>query len=150
MEIVPKTIDVYVVAGKEFLDREEAEQYEKELMDKLKYVYYVVSVHPDLTEGRGYQRTIIVAVEKSYNDNTLIHFLCQTYGKPLEFAQGVKPVDNWGYSKGKTFETLEGLKDFLETKRSQGIGDYRRLEVPDIYYVDTNGNAVEVVGGNKE
>lgn len=45
---------VYIAKdGKEFLDKEECEKYEKEFLDKVSY--FAIAYNFDLTEGRGFK-----------------------------------------------------------------------------------------------
>ena len=46
--------------GKEFLNKEECRKYEEEFLDKVSY--FAISYNFDLTEGRGFQSLVYVAV----------------------------------------------------------------------------------------
>lgn len=110
IETKTKEVTVYVVAGKEFLDKSEAEKYEKELEKELSYTFFTVNHSPDLTEGRGYYKTTVLAVPKNYAAQaTALQYCVDSLGKPLEFVMGVAPMPNWVISGGRKFETIESL-----------------------------------------
>lgn len=56
--------------GKEFLNKEECRKYEEEFLDKVSY--FAISYNFDLTEGRGFQSLVYVAVVPSRNDSAAV------------------------------------------------------------------------------
>lgn len=143
MEIKKKTVEVYEVGGKEFIDRKEAEEYEKQLKEVLDYSYYPVTHAPDLTEGRGYYKSMIVAVKPYHSGNVVIHYLCNTFGKPLEFVMGVAPIDNWIVGKKVKFDTISGLAKFMNKEVQEGIGDYRKQVKREVKVINNRGEEIE-------
>jgi hypothetical protein len=143
MEIEQKLITVYKVGDKEFVNKSEAEEYEKQLNDLLKYSYFPVTYSPDLTEGRGYYKKMIVAVENSYNRNTLLHYLVKTFGDPLEFVMGAAPIDNWIIGEERSFDSIEELKKFLDEKVICGIGDFKKQVKRKVVFINRNGQEIK-------
>ena len=68
-KIIQKT--VYLAKdGKEFLNKEECRKYEEEFLNKVSY--FAISYNFDLTEGRGFQSLVYVAVVPSRNDSAVV------------------------------------------------------------------------------
>ena len=143
MELKKKNIDVYIVEGKEFINKEEAVKYEEQINNELQYTYFTISHSPDLTEGRGYYKTSTIAVPKNYAENaTALKYCFDTFRTPLEFVMGCSPIANWILSEGKEFQTLKKLCEFKNSKVSEGIGDYRKSVDRQITYLNAKGNVV--------
>lgn len=143
MKEIKKEIIVYVVGDKEFVDKKQAEEYEKKLEKELSYTYYTVKHSPDTTEGRGYCKVDKIASPKYYSLETVMQFCVQEYGMPLAFVQGVSPIPNWIINKGDKFETLEELKKFKDCAVKDGFGDYSKLVKKDVKYLDEFGRIDE-------
>jgi hypothetical protein len=143
MEISKKTIDVYTVEGQEFLDKKQAEDYEKELQKELDYTYFTVMYAPDLTEGRGHERAMTLAVPGYIPQTTAMQYCFNHIGKPLEFAQGCSPIENWVLSVGKKFESRKDLQNFKDSNVHEGIGDYGRMVPRKITYLNDRGEPIE-------
>lgn len=132
MKEVMKEIKVYMVGNKEFLDKQEAQEYEGELMKALKRVYFTVSHSPDLTEGRCYYGQTVVAAPKGYVEyETVLQYCIDNFGSPLEFVMGISPVANYKISKGEQFETIEELGEFKEKNKA-------------IIYLNERGKEIEI------
>lgn len=144
MEVRNKKIEVYVVGGKEFLNKEEAKRYEEKLNQKLKYTYYIVSYKPDLNEGRGYYRKMIVVVDDQFVSNALLQFLVTELGRPVEMVYGVDPINNWLVSKPYKFNSIDELGKFLSKERTVGFGDFRKPKVLEVVYVNDRGERLNV------
>lgn len=143
MESKTKTVNVYIVEGKEFINELEAIEYENQLNKELEYTYFTISHSPDLTEGRGYYSTTTIAVPKNYAEKaTALQYCFNTFGKSLEFVMGCRPIDNWILHEGKSFKTLKELNQFKSSKVSKGIGDYRVSIDRKIVYLDNKGNVI--------
>lgn len=143
METRKKEVEVYVVGNKEFLDKEEAKAYERRLEEKLNYTFYNVSYSPDLTEGRGFSKSMKLAVKGNHPSNAIIQYLNDNIGKPVEGVMGVAPTNNWSYSKGFKFDNIDEMEKFIDEKGSFGIGDYRRREKTPIVYIDGFGRKIK-------
>lgn len=62
---------VYIARdGKEFLDKDECKKYEEEFLDKVSY--FAIAYNFDLTEGRGFQSLVYVAVVPSGYDSAVV------------------------------------------------------------------------------
>jgi hypothetical protein len=144
MEFKKKNIDVYIVEGKEFINKEEAVKYEEQINNELRYTYFTITHSPDLTEGRGYYKTSTIAVPKNYAEKaTALKYCFETFGTPLEFVQGCSPIANWILSESKSFKTLKELCEFKNSKVSEGIGDYRKSVNRQITYLNAKGNVID-------
>ena len=143
MKIKRKEIEVYVVDDREFTNKLEAKAYEDRLLEGLKYTYYRITYSPDLTEGRGYYKSMIVAVvrmsKKRNLPNELLQYLMNEIGKPIEMVMGVSPIDNWIISEPYDFDNLTSLNKFLNEKVVVGIGDYRKPIIPEVVRINERG-----------
>jgi|HigsolmetaAR206D_1030411.scaffolds.fasta_scaffold00003_16 hypothetical protein len=148
MKEVTKTVTVYMVGDKEFISKNEAEAYEKKLKKRLDFSYYRVRYKPDLTEGRGYYKAMIVATLGTRN--SVYQYLVKHVGDPLAFVMGVEPMDNWIVNDKKRFDDLEELDRFLSEKVSVGIGDYIHPIVPEVVYLDDSGKRIDPDTGKPE
>jgi len=145
MEVRTKNVDVYIVGDKEFLNKEEALRYEQQLNEKLKCTYYPVSYQPDLTEGRGYYKKMIVGVKGDYSpSNAIFQYLVDQVGKPIEMVMGVSPIDNWKVHEGKRFDDINELNEFLDQQVRTGVGDYGKYEKPKLIYINGEGKQVGI------
>lgn len=142
---------VYITAdGKEFLDKTEAEEYEKQLTEKLSYAYYTVLIGPDTTEGRGWYETLTLAVKKRYGYEKYIalQYLVDRFKRVLDSDIGGGTVPNFMITKEESFKTLEELGEFRKSTVNDGIGDYRRQIPREIIYLGTDKEKVfEVTDG---
>ena len=110
---ITKEIEIYTVAGKEFLDKQEAINYEEEINKELEYTFFIIEHHPDLNEGTGYFNKNVIAVPKNYAEYaTALQFCVNNFGKPLAAVQGVAPIPNWVMSAIKKFDNIEDLENF--------------------------------------
>jgi hypothetical protein len=144
METAKKEVQIFIVEGKEFLDKKDAEEYEKEIKKELGYTFFTISHDPDLTEGRGYYKNTVIAVSGNYAEEaTALKFCFDNYGTPLEFVMGVCPTPNWILGTGKRFNTIKELEEFKKQKISEGIGDYRKQIEKQIIYIDSKGKPIK-------
>ena len=143
MQEITKEVKVYMVGNKEFLNKKEAEKYEEELKKDLNYVFFTIRHNPDLTEGRGYYKTTVIAVAKNYAEHaTALKYCFEKFGSPLAFIMGCSPMANWDIVKSEKFETLEDLNMFKEAKVYDGIGDYVKLVDKEIIYINSKGEVI--------
>lgn len=134
-----KSMKVYQVGEKEFTSQQEAEAHLEDIKKELRLTYYVVAHSPDLTEGRGYQRTSKIAVDGSYhNRESLMHYLANTFGQPLAFVQGVQSTKNYSISSCEKFKTLSELNNFKTKAIYGGLGN--KDKVGEIIYVNSHGD----------
>jgi hypothetical protein len=148
MEKSKKEVQVFTVGTKEFFTEAEAELYELELKERLLYTYYRITHSPDLTEGRGYYSTMVVAVKAGWVKNALTHYLCNKLGQPVVKVMGYSPMDNWLTSAGEKFTDMEELEKFLNHQILNGIGDYRKKETPKVVYINDEGTEVSTSFSN--
>lgn len=143
MEIKKKELDVYLVEGKEFFNKSDAEEYEKQLKKELDYTYYTITHTPDLTEGRGYYKQTVIAVPDNYAQKaTALKYCFDILGKPLVFVQGCCPTPNWILGDAIKFDSISKLNKFKQQKVSEGIGDYRKMVEKKIIYLDSKGEII--------
>lgn len=147
MEMHKKELEVYIVGGEEFTSKVEAEKYEKELQDKMSRTYYRVMCTPDLTEGRGYFNSVVIAVQERGVSNAVLQFLIDNLGDPVSKVQGVSPINTWSVSKGFRFDNTEDLFKFLDTEVTSGLGDYKTRKVPNVIYIKDSGMKEEWCDG---
>lgn len=140
MQKLTKTVEVYVaVDGKEFVDEAEAIAHEEAIIalrrrrDNIKYFELVYN--PDLTEGRGYTKSLNIAVEP---DNFIgyqyyVDQILRALTKPVAYVQGVSPIA--GYACVEVSEEF-----YLSDDNYTPVGDYK-------YYNDrlflSNGAEIE-------
>jgi len=106
--------------GKIFESRQECEKYEADISARAKRTtYWRVTHRPDLTEGRGYYKaTLLEVYGPEYDAGVWVMDWCtRKIGRPLAFAQGVAPMDNW---KMKQINREQYLKDGQHTR----VGDH--------------------------
>lgn len=144
MKTIKKEVEIYVVDGKKFLDKEQAKSYNDKLNEQLKYVYYNVAYSPDLTEGRGFYKKTTLAIMEDYPaDAIALQYCVKTFGNPLEFVMGVSPMANWVLTKIGKFDTLNELTKMLKQEVSIGIGSYRKKSKRQVIYVNKFGKEVK-------
>ena len=93
--------DIFIAEdGKEFLSEEKAKEYEREFLQRKKNMrYYRVSHSPDLTEGRGFHKSFLVAVEKGQGHQLYVELYCERYiGSRISWVMGVAATANWSIS----------------------------------------------------
>lgn len=94
------TQTVYITDdGKKFFSKEEAEKHEQTLQNTTLWRVYH---EPDLTEGRGWQRTTYLLVEygNTYQlllDELVVDFCYRHFGRPVAFVMGCNhcPTEAW-------------------------------------------------------
>lgn len=60
-----RQVEVFIVNGREFRDEESAKEYEEMLEIYRDVSFFEIHHEPDLAEGRGFQRSTVVAVDPS-------------------------------------------------------------------------------------
>jgi hypothetical protein len=119
-----KTSTIYIADDNtEFTTEKDCIAYEEQIEKRKKFTtYWNIVFSPDLTEGRGYYGSVHVEFynEAFYwiNSRSWIEDWCfQTYGKRIDYVQGVSPMENW-----KVYDiTREG---YLNESFTQ-VGDYK-------------------------
>lgn len=101
--------------GKEFLDKEECEKYEKEFLDRIKYfsIYY----NFDYNEGRGFQSIVHVAVIPSRYDEARViaeKYAIDVLNNGVFAGQGCQ-----GYDLQKTYSLHSSTKETFE--KNEGV-----------------------------
>lgn len=109
-KIIKKTI--YIANdGKEFLDKEKCEKYEKEFLDKIKY--FRIFYNFDYTEGRGFETVIYLAVIPSGYDSAEViaeKYAIDVLNNGVFADQGCQ-----GYGLQKTYSLKQITKDVYDT-----------------------------------
>ena len=134
-----KTVETFNVDGKEFDSKEKAEKYIEETKRKLGMEYYVVSVNPDLTEGRGYYDKIIIIAQKYTGINAVFQYLLNKYGNPISLVQGVSPMKTYVIQEALTFESKEDMELYFNTKHLVGVGDYTENKYLSAVFISNEG-----------
>lgn len=110
---------VYIAKdGKEFLDKEECEKYEKEFLDRIKYfsIYY----NFDYNEGRGFQSVAHVAVIPSRYDKAGViaeKYAIDVLNDGVFAGQGCQ-----GYDLQKTYSLHSSTKETFENNEGVNWG----------------------------
>lgn len=85
--------------GKPFTNKAEAEKHEAAILERAERMsYWTVAHGPDLTEGRGMQCLTVLEVYTPDFPDTFLwveDFCYRTYGRRIQFVQGVSPVPGW-------------------------------------------------------
>lgn len=106
--------------GTLFETERECEQYEVKLKEREKLTtYWCVVTSPDLTEGRGWYKRILVelyGVRKEYAQLYMQDWCHRTQGRPISFVQGVAPMSRWMLSLVD--------RDVYRRARPIAVGDY--------------------------
>lgn len=113
-------VEYFVVGKHEFKTEKEAEKFIKTAKEKLSMTYFNITFYPDLTEGRGHYKEMIIATNSELGVNLVYDFLSKSIGNAVAWVQGVSPIPNYYVSEGKKFEDYDELKTYLE-------GSYSRL-----------------------
>lgn len=116
-----KTIQktVYVAKdGKEFLDKEECEKYEKEFLDKVKY--FAIEYNFDMTEGRGFQSVANVAVIPSGYDYAMV--IAEKYAIDVLNNGRFAGEGCMGYGLQKTYSLRQITKDAYDANEGEHWG----------------------------
>lgn len=132
MEIKKKEVEVYIVEGKEFLNKEEALAYQKDLTEKLGYWYYLISTEPDLNEGRGYWKQQIVGIKKDYSLGSQVSLWSYLYlhlGRPIAYVLGVQKIPAYTVSKAMEFDSMDELNRFFDKNQF-----FKNHKIPIVYY----------------
>lgn len=151
MEIIKKEVKIYIVEGKEFLDEMEAKKYKDKINEHLKYKYYNVSHSPDLIEGRGFDKKVILAIPHlgGYtNYAAALQYCMKNFGNPLEFVMGVEATPNWVITEIGKFNNLAEMKAKLDIEVMMGIGSYAKRLKRKIIYLNEKGKEVKIHNSN--
>jgi len=143
-----KSVTIYTVAGKQFLDETDALAYEKELNEKMDYTYHVVKYGPlevdSFVEDKTpvYSKCVIYAVPVHATPSNLIYtILMRAIGEAVtehvdEFGCQYGLVNNWIITLQKRLYSIESVAEFFNSK----IDDSYQ---PLIRFVDETGSVVD-------
>lgn len=86
--------------GKEFLDSQDCESYETNVLERKKRIsYYRIGHSADFTEGRGFQSFSLVAVEAQYGSQLVAEMFCQIlFGNRVQWCYH-SPAEAWDINK---------------------------------------------------
>lgn len=135
-------VEKFVVDGKEFDTKKEAEDYVKDAKKRLDRVYCLVSIKPDLNEGRGYYDKIIVSSPSYMTENAIYEFLIDKYGKPVCMVMGVSPMPRYIVGRKKRFDNIKGLDEFINKEYRVGIGGSNKTKKLELFMIDESGKVV--------
>ena len=87
--------------GTEFLSELEATNYIKNILErKEKIKYFKISYGPDLTEGRGYCKLLLVAIEGNFNHQLFVEDFCErNIGSRMAWIMGMSPISRWNLTE---------------------------------------------------
>lgn len=106
--------------GKIFETARACEEYEAELREREKLTsYWCVVTSPDLTEGCGWYKRILVEVYGVKKESAQLYmqdWCHRTQGRPIAFVQGVAPMARWMLS------VID--RDAYQRAVPQRVGDY--------------------------
>lgn len=119
MKTITKTVFV-ADDGTEFASEKACREHEERVArEEAETSYWRVICKPDLTEGRGYYRSLYLkVVGVRYEPEAWVEDWChRTLGRPLAFVQGVAPMRSWSVS--------EITKESFSEPGGVQVGDYR-------------------------
>lgn len=149
MKTTTKEVTLYTVAGKTFLDKDDALAYEADLMEKMNYSYHVVKYDPMTADSfskdkriPNYQQCVIYAVPTYNTPSNLIYDILTTQIGPAvvkhvdEFDVDYGYINNWDIRMSKRLYSLDALAEFFNQKISdEGY--------PTIRFVDIAGDLTD-------
>lgn len=144
-----KEVTLYTVAGKTFLDKNEALDYETDLIEKMNYVYHVVKYDPMDADSFSkdklipeYQQWVIYAVPMHHTPSNMIYDILTTHIGPAitkhidEFECDYGYINNWDIRMTKRLYSIEALAEFFNQKISdEGY--------PTIRFMNADGALIE-------
>lgn len=144
MKEIVKQAKVYVVEDKEFLCEEDAIEYKKQIEKELAHTFFEITHSPDLTEGKGYNKSTIIAVNQNYAEyQTALNYCVEQFGMPLAFVQGVSPMPNW-IIKSHKFDNMKDLLNFKgDNEYEKVMGKYVKKKHKKIIYLNKRGKVIE-------
>lgn len=118
-----EVVNVFIVDGVEFNSMKEAEEFKNKWEHLLSKQFLEVQCNPDLTEGRGYYKQIIVAVDPEFGENLALPYLEGRFGGLIALVQGCAPMANYTITNKGVFKDRVLLESFLEKEVSM-LGSY--------------------------
>lgn len=110
---------VYIAKdGKEFIDKKECWEYEKEFLDKIKY--YTIRYDFDYTEGRGFESIAHVAVVPSGYDDAEV--IAEKYAIDILNAGIFAGEGCQGFGLQKTYSLCNSTREKFEANEGVGWG----------------------------
>lgn len=126
-----KTTEIYVADdGKEFTNRAECEQYEKEVVNRLQSLAYFTVIHtPDLTEGRCHYNRTDIAVECGYGpaEHYALQWAIENFGPTVAFVMGASPIANWFFNKS----SAERYREVTHSYLASGVSTIHKVLLSD-------------------
>lgn len=137
-----KEIDVYESYGATFMSEWQARDHEAKMKRYMDAHYYVVHHHPDLTEGRGFQKqTVYGVVSHVHPYELLLHYLAENLGKPMAYVMGVSPTPNYTvHDQGGAPKDTDRFLAYLDEMTRSPSG--QREPVP-IQFITNEGNLLK-------
>jgi hypothetical protein len=111
-------------------------------------IYWSVMCHPDLTEGRGFRKTIFVKTIvcspyiRRFAEKFLMEYLLEAFGKPIEDVMGMQPTENWEYQQIE--EETEIPKNQELVVLAIGLPKSHFIVLPNMKYKDTEDEVLEL------
>lgn len=118
-----EVFNVFVVDGVEFDSMKEAEDFKNKWENLLSKEFLEIQCNPDLTEGRGYYKEIIVAVDPEFGENLALPYLEGRFGGLISLVQGCSPMASYVINNKGMFQERILLENFLEKKVTL-LGNY--------------------------
>lgn len=143
-----KEVTIYTVAGKQFLNKTDALDYENELTQKMDYVYYVVMYDParvnSLKKNKepNYTKWIVYAVPAHHTPTNLIYdVLINNIGPAItqhidEYEIKYGYINNWDLRQPKRFYSIDAIAEFFNHKISD-------KGYPTIQFLNESGACIE-------
>lgn len=125
-----RQVEVFIVNGREFHDEESAKQYEKMLEIYRDVSFFEIHHEPDLAEGRGFQRSTVIAVDPSEGGAakaimSATQYCLDSFGSPIVDFYG-RSYDRWSIRPVKVEIRNQGeLGQFMENlRRHNSVGPW--------------------------
>ncbi|XKH58334.1 hypothetical protein LG293_17055 (plasmid) [Citricoccus nitrophenolicus] len=112
-----KTVEVYQIDGQEFRTLAEANTYLQEIDELLEWTYFTIGYKPDLTEGRGFQRWVVMATKATVN--SAIAYALKNLGDQPVVAFYQQSTPAWKVSVPENPRTADELSKILKQGRQK-------------------------------
>lgn len=135
MKPIKKEVEVYETNdGVLFSSSQDAKNYEKLLTELSKQTLFQVLTNPDLTEGRGYNKSLFVVAPTKL---ALIHYLFICFGDPMSLVQGCAPMPTWSISSVKPLRNILGQE--LREMTFDELLDKHEVNLKELIVLDERG-----------
>jgi len=149
MKTTKKEVTLYTVAGKAFLDKNDALAYETDLVEKTNYTYHIIMYNPMEADSFDkdkmipkYQQWVIYAVPRHNTPSNMIYGILTTHIGPAitkhidECGYDYGYINNWDIQMTKRLYNIEALAEFFNEKISDD-------GYPTIRFVNADGDLIE-------